>query len=755
MEVIGADGQPVQPNQYAGIPNSVVTEFKYCEVMQGNIYNPQYLINMDDTWTNLPGYASEVFVANHDNERNSAGTSYLNYQDNGWAFQLAQSFMVAFPFGTVRQVYSGYQWSNHDQGGPLSSPRCQGGWHCEHRDSIVNNAVGFARATRGFGVSTKGSDGKLIWFNRGKKGFYAMNAGDNDVTKTFSVTVPDGQYCEILQQDDKCGGQQVTVSGGKATITVKAHKAAAICVDDSGRGFCGGETFDICEVSPDSEACFCKNNPNDLQCIGDVGDRYYVGTTTAWKTFTKMTFNPGLRAWTLDVVFDGEGDDGGVQRFKVTDQAGWKGTVWGAVPGGSTLCSDEASCKDVDIESLVGTYTLTVGMDNSFKLDKKGDDNVVSFTPSFTTTINGLKVKFTNTTFANTDEAAGAKYHWYFGDGGESSKSSVTHTYAESGKYKVVLKVKKNGKKLSVKKYVKVKELCKPNNPALYFAGTSTKWVAKPFTFNTDTCLWELGVKFTGKSDAGGKQRFKIYDSADMNGTVWGKGTKNTLCSNPSVCGDIFVTNVGKYTVKVNDYKLKYALEPIVSDSNHAPVASFNVAVDGLKVTVTSTAKDDDGNPLTYRWSFGDGSKGSGSVVTHTYDAEGSYKIKHVANDGKVDSATVAKVVSVTDVAIPKTHDALYFAGTSNSWSHDLMTYDPRTGNWHIDLVLSGQGDAKGGQRFKVTDTNGWEGTVWGDAGSNALCSDEAKCGDVSISESGNYTLYVNDADMTWSLVAR
>ena len=748
MEVIPGENQPVHPSQYTEVPNSVVIEFKYCEKMQDNIYNPQHLINMDDSWMQIPGYASEVFVANHDNERSSAGSQYLTYQKDGWAFQLAQSFMVAYPFGTVRQVYSGYEFSYHNQPGPIRTDRCQGGWHCEHRESIVNNAVGFARATRGLGVSSKGADGKVIWFNRGTKGFYALNAGDNDVTKEFPVTVPDGEYCEILQQDDKCGGQQITVAGGKASITVKAHKAAAICYDDSDSGFCGGKSVDICEKAPESTACICKNSPDAAVC---VGDRYYVGTTTSWKSFTKMNYSESLKAWTLDLELDGKDDKGGVQRFKITDQPDWNGTIYGTVDG-KVLCSDTVTCEDVEIDGLVGKYTLTVDRTNHFKFVKKGD--VIDFTPSFTTEVSGLKVRFTNTTFADPADAAGAKYRWYFGDGTESSKANPVHTYAESGKYKVTLKVKKDGKKLGVKNKVQVKEPCKPNNPALYFAGTSTKWAAKPFTFNTDTCLWEINVKFTGKSDEGGKQRFRIYDSADMNGTVWGKGTKNTLCSNPDVCGDIFVSQVGKYRVKINDYKLKYALDPL-DDSNHVPVASFDAVTDGLTVTFTSTATDADGDKLSYIWSFGDGSKGSGAVVTHTYDAEGNYKIKHVVNDGKVDSATAAKVVPVTDIEIPKTHDALYFAGTSNSWVHDAMTYNPRTGDWSIDLVLSGQGDTKGSQRFKVTEQDGWSGAVWGDAGGNALCSNEFKCGDVKVSEVGNYTLYVKDADMTWSLIAR
>lgn len=752
MEVIGADGQPVQPTDYAYIPNSVVTEFKYCGAMLGNIYNPAPLINLDDTWTQLPGYASEVFVTNHDSERNSAGTKYLTYQDNGWAFQLAQSFMVAYPFGTVRQIYSGYQFSDHDQGGPISATPCSGGWHCEHRESIVNNAVGFARATRGLGASNKGAEGKVIWFSRGTKGFYALNAGDNDVTKSFPVSVPDGQYCEILQQDDKCGGQQVTVSGGKATITVKAHKAAAICVDDSGNGFCGGESVDICEKDPTSTACICKNNPDAAVC---VGDRYYAGTSNSW-TFTKMTYNEGAKAWTIPLDLDGKGDADGVQRFKITDQPDWKGTIWGS-KGGNVLCSDgDLLCPDVEIDGLTGQYTLYVDRNNSYRLEQ-GEVPPAPLVASFTASVNGSRVTFTNTTFSNDDDAAGATYKWYFGDGKTSSKANPSYTYAAAGTYRVTLKVKKDGQLVSTKQKVKVKGPCQPKYSELYFAGTATEWVAKPFTFNRDTCQWEIkAVKFTGKSDAGGKQRFRIYDSEDLQGMSWGQGSGNLL-SPKATSKDVFVQEIGYYGVAVNDSDkyMSYALSPYPK-GNHYPIASFTAEVNGSEVTLTSTSRDDDNDPLTVTWSFGDGAKGTGSVVTHKYDAEGTYKIKMRVSDGKANSETVAKKVKVEYGAFEKIHDALYFVGTPNSWQKfDAMTFDGTTGKWSIDLALTGEGDASGSQRFKITDQQSWTGSVWGDAGGNALCDDESSCKDVHIDQVGNYTLYIDDASMTWSLVKK
>ena len=231
LEVIGADREPVQPTDYTGIPNSVVTEFRYCGAMMGNWQNDaakvKYLLGMNDSWFQLKSNQAEVFVNNHDNERGSAGTSYMTYKW-GALYNLAQSFMVAYPWGQLRQVYSGYEFSAHDPGGPLWADRCTGGWLCQHRVPFVQNAVSFARATRGEGVTNTGSEGKVIWFSRGNKGFYVLNATNSDVTKSFKTNMPDGTYKEILGQSDRSAGADITVSGGMATITVKGMSAADI-----------------------------------------------------------------------------------------------------------------------------------------------------------------------------------------------------------------------------------------------------------------------------------------------------------------------------------------------------------------------------------------------------------------------------------------------------------------------------------------------------------------------------------------------
>ena len=320
--------------------------------MQNNINNPKVLLDMNDSWFNVPSDGAETFIVNHDNERGSAGTSYLNYK-NSPRYSIAQSFLVAWPYGKIRQVYTGYKFSEHDPAGPFGDARCTGGWNCEHRVSVVMNAVGFARATRGYGVSYKGAsdDGKVIWFTRGDKGFYVMNSSDQPIKWTFDTHMPDGEYTEILQQPDPSAGQKITVKNGKAEIMVYDKSAAAICIDDSGRGFCG--------VPPvPCEGNSCPPVPS--------ADLYFAGTTNNWK-FDKFDYDAEKRVYTLNLQLTGAGDANGPQRFKLTTAADWKHTIYGDATD-NKICSDEVKCPDIVIPEQ-GSYVLTVSLDDkSWKL---------------------------------------------------------------------------------------------------------------------------------------------------------------------------------------------------------------------------------------------------------------------------------------------------------------------------------------------------------------------------------------------------
>ena len=572
MEVIGANGEAVQPGDYTSIPNSVVTEFRYCPTMQNNINNPKVLLDMNDSWFNVPSDGAETFIVNHDNERGSAGTSYLNYK-NSPRYSIAQSFLVAWPYGKIRQVYTGYKFSEHDPAGPFGDARCTGGWNCEHRVSVVMNAVGFARATRGYGVSYKGAsdDGKVIWFTRGDKGFYVMNSSDQPIKWTFDTHMPDGEYTEILQQPDPSAGQKITVKNGKAEIMVYDKSAAAICIDDSGRGFCGNGPVPPVPCEGNS----CPPVPS--------ADLYFAGTTNNWK-FDKFDYDAEKRVYTLNLQLTGAGDANGPQRFKLTTAADWKHTIYGDATD-NKICSDEVKCPDIVIPEQ-GSYVLTVSLDDkSWKL--------VGDVPGCNPSVDALY--FAGTTNSWTHEPMNFDYEsckWKLdlnltgdGDNNGSQRFKVTtapnwngKVYGTAGGNKLcsnqancgdVYITEKGQYTLSVNDKEFTWELTKnggdtyipATRDAMYFAGTTNKWKHTAMKYNSSTGDWEIALNLTGAGDKGGAQRFKVTSAANWKGTVWGDAGGNSLCSNQSSCGDVYISETGNYVLKVNDQNLTWVLD--------------------------------------------------------------------------------------------------------------------------------------------------------------------------------------------------
>lgn len=100
---------------------------------------------------------------------------------------------------------------------------------------------------------------------------------------------------------------------------------------------------------------------------------------------------------------------------------------------------------------------------------------------------------------------------------------------------------------------------------------------------------------------------------------------------------------------------------------NRAPTAAFTYNPSSGDTTTSfsfdgSSSSDRDGDPLTYRWDFGDGSAATGVNPSHTFASAGNYTVTLIVNDGHVDSAPATQGVSVAQAITnhPPTGDFTY-----------------------------------------------------------------------------------------------
>ncbi|TFK84770.1 carbohydrate-binding module family 20 protein [Polyporus arcularius HHB13444] len=251
QEVINGAGEPITPNQYVG--NGDVQEFRYTSTLKdsflgGTISNLQSFDNLG--W--VAGSVANVFVTNHDTERN--GNS-LNNNSPSNTYVSAMVFSLAHPYGTptILSSYSGF--TNTDAGAPNGGVgTCSGsggsnGWFCQHRWIAIAGMVGFRNNVGNAALTNWVSpQGSQIAFGRGALGFVAINNADSAWSATFSTSLPDGTYCDVISgasSSGSCTGSSFTVSGGSFSATVPARSSIAIHTGQKGTGSGNGNSGSV------------------------------------------------------------------------------------------------------------------------------------------------------------------------------------------------------------------------------------------------------------------------------------------------------------------------------------------------------------------------------------------------------------------------------------------------------------------------------------------------------------------------------
>ncbi len=243
QEVIDQGGEAVSASEYFG--NGLVTEFKY-SVEIGNTFRNgslAWLSNFGEAWGFMPSYQAVVFVDNHDNQRGHGGGGNVITFEDGRLYDLANVFMLAWPYGYPK-VMSSFDFHGDTDAGPPGVPvhnngnlECFGSnWKCEHRWSYIAGGVDFRNNTAdNFSVTDWWSNGgNQIAFGRADSGFVVINKESYDLNTALETSMAPGEYCDVLTGElnasgDGCTGNKLSVdSNGRVTVSVPSWEAIAI-----------------------------------------------------------------------------------------------------------------------------------------------------------------------------------------------------------------------------------------------------------------------------------------------------------------------------------------------------------------------------------------------------------------------------------------------------------------------------------------------------------------------------------------------
>ncbi|CAE6443360.1 unnamed protein product [Rhizoctonia solani] len=298
QEVIFGTGEPILPSEY--VENGDVQEFRYASALR-NAFQADGIAKLQDVrqsaWIDSKG--ANVFVANHDTERNEQTLSYRS----GSIYTLAHIFMLAYPYGTPT-ILSSYTFSDYDIGAPINGTgACAGskganGWLCQHRWAAIQGMVKFRNGVTGTVNNWVVGTDQQVAFGRGKTGFIVINNADSIWTRSFRTRLPDNSYCDMVSgtsaEGKKCTGASYKVSGGTLTATLPPRSALALFTGALGIGSSPGSEAGAASVSFQVSV-----EPNPGETIFVVGSSWQLGNW-APANATQLSFSDP--AWTVNTT---------------------------------------------------------------------------------------------------------------------------------------------------------------------------------------------------------------------------------------------------------------------------------------------------------------------------------------------------------------------------------------------------------------------------------------------------------------------
>jgi len=279
-----------------------------------------------------------------------------------------------------------------------------------------------------------------------------------------------------------------------------------------------------------------------------------------------------------------------------------------------------------------GTYTATCTVTDlllSIATDSK--NVVISPNPSVTASVNhNLAAPGTTLTFDAASSGGDGSYSfaWDFGDSSPGSGAPTAHAYSQAGSYQATVTLTDgNGGTASDSTSVTISDIAATGDVSPLTGDTTTTFTftasasggsGSPYTFawtfgdgTTDT-----GSPVAHSYSAGGSYSPFVTASDSLGGSKVAQTQGVTVGSPPAPLGA----------------------------SANSPQTAADV---GQSITFTCTGSGGTA-PYTYGWTFGDGNSGSGSVVSHAYQANGAMAVTCTVTDATSVSATDSTSVAIS-----------------------------------------------------------------------------------------------------------
>ncbi|NIN33954.1 MAG: PKD domain-containing protein, partial [Gammaproteobacteria bacterium] len=318
------------------------------------------------------------------------------------------------------------------------------------------------------------------------------------------------------------------------------------------------------------------------------------------------------------------------------------------------------------------TVTLTIIDDDGAAASTSATKTVLNrppvavFIESISTAYNGEIISFNASNSYDSDGSI-ISYFWDFGDGSNATEIAVDHAYVDNGNYTVTLTVTDDdGAKTSTSS---TKTILNIAPIAIFTESAETVYTGESITFNASLSY-----------DPDGSIISYFWDFGD------GSNATEIVSSHAYV-------DDGNFTVVLtvtDDDGVTNSSTAIKTVLNQLPVASFTesavtVYTSESIVFNASASYDPDGVVVGYLWIFGDGSNGTGVVVSHAYADDGNYTVTLTItdDDGSTDVTFSSKTV------LNQAPTALFTESAETVYTGETVTFNA-SASYDPDGVIVG-----------------------------------------------------------------